>query len=453
LSDDKLKADAFNDFFTGIGTKISNSIPQGSKTHKDYLINNTVITVFEFDEIGPIYVIDIIKSLPSKSSSDLNGISSKLIKHIKVEIAVPLSHIFTQSLKNGVFPEALKCSRTVPIYKSGDKALCDNYRPISLVPTFSKLLEKIVATKLYNYLDLNSILYDHQYGFQQKKSTEHSILQLVNYVSTALNDNKYCVGIFLDIKKAFDCVDHNILFHKLDKLGIKNNKLNWFKSYLNNRSQRVDINGTISESKTISIGVLQGSSLGPLLFLCFINDMPRSSLFFSLLFADDTACLASHPDINTLYNMVNLELQKIACWFKANKLAVNVSKTKYIHFHYKQKKVDLTNYKVYYNDNDPENAQDQSRIFELSRIYNTNPNPDDRYYKYLGILVDESLTFDTHLSYISTKLCRSLYILNRAKNTLPKSTLKNVYFALIHPHLLYCTSITACTTKKNIDKL
>jgi len=398
-------------------------------------------------------VIDIIKSLPSKSSSDLSGISSKLIKHIRSEIAVPLSHIFTLSLNNGVFPDALKCSRTIPIYKSGDKSLCDNYRPISLVPTFSKLLEKIVATKLYNYLDLKNILYEHQYGFQQKKSTEHSILQLVNYVSTALNDNKHCVGIFLDIKKAFDCVDHNILFKKLDNLGIKNNKLDWFKSYLSNRSQKVDINGKVSESKNISISVLKGSSLGPLLFLCFINDMPPSSLFFSLLFADDTACLAAHSDIGILYNMVNAELQKIACLFKANKLAVNVSKTKYIHFHYKHKKVDLTDYKVYYNDNDPGNAQDQNRIFELSRIYNTNPNPDDRYYKYLGILMDESLTFDTHLSYISTKLCRSLYILNKAKNTLPKNTLKNVYFALIHPHLLYCSSIISCTTKKNTDKL
>ncbi|MBM3939250.1 MAG: hypothetical protein FJ333_11450 [Sphingomonadales bacterium] len=257
----------------------------------------------------------------------------------------------------------------------------------------------------------------------------------------------------MDIKKAFDCVDHNILFKKLDNLGIKNNKLDWFKSYLCNRSQKVDINGKISESKNISIGVLQGSSLGPLLFLCFINDMPRSSLFFSLLFADDTACLAAHSDIDVLYNMVNVELQKIACWFKTNKLSVNVSKTKYIHFHYKHKRVDLTNYKVYYNDNEPGNVQDQTRIFELSRIYDANPNFEDKYYKYLGILVDESLTFNAHLSYISTKLCRSLYILNKAKNTLPKSTLKNVYFALIHPHLLYCMSITACTTKKNIDKL
>jgi len=338
LTDDKSKADAFNNFFTGIGNKITDAIPQGSKSPNDYIPNNPDNINFEFDEIGPVHLIDIIKSIPSKSSSDLNGISSKLIKHVKSEIATPLSHIFTLSLKNGIFPNALKCSRTVPIYKSGDKALCDNYRPISLVNTFSKLLEKIVAIKLYNHLDLNNLLYEHQYGFQQKKSTEHSILQLVNYVSTALNNNKHCIGVFLDIKKEFDCVDHNILFNKLNNFGIKNNNLKWFKSYLNSRTQRVDINGKVSDSKSIDIGVLQGSSLGPLLFLCFINDMPRSSTFFSLLFADDTACLAVHSDINILYNTVNTELQKIACWFKTNKLAVNVSKTKYVHFHYKQKK-------------------------------------------------------------------------------------------------------------------
>jgi len=221
--------------------------------------------ILEFNEIGPIFVSDIIKSLPNKSSQDLNGVSLKLVKSIRTEISTPLAHIFNLSLSNGIFPESLKCSRTVPVYKCGQKNLCDMYRPISLVPTFSKILEKIVATKLTNHLELNKLIYKHQYGFQRGKQTEHNLLHLLNFVGNALNENKFCVGIFLDIKKAFDCVPRNILFKKLSNFGIKDTALNWFVSYLSNRQQKCDVNGSLSDSGDVEIGVLQGSTLGPII--------------------------------------------------------------------------------------------------------------------------------------------------------------------------------------------
>jgi len=167
LHDNVDKANAFNNFFTNIGREINGSVQNTVKSYSDYINtdnDNDNVPLLLMDDIGPIYVIDIIKALPNKSSKDLNGVSLKLIKFVKYEVSVPLSHIFNISINTGIFPMALKCTRTVPVYKSGSRNLCDNYRPISLVPTLSKILEKIVATKLSNHLDINKLVYKHQYG-------------------------------------------------------------------------------------------------------------------------------------------------------------------------------------------------------------------------------------------------------------------------------------------------
>jgi hypothetical protein len=163
--------------------------------------------------VGPIHLTDVIKAFESKDSPDLDGLSVKILKFIAIEISVPLAHIFNLSLTSGIFPCKLKTSRIVPIFKSGDPRLCDNYRPISLVNTLSKVLEKIVSINLTNHLQINDLLYKHQYGFQFGKSTEHNLIHVVNFISSALNDNEYCIGVFLDLKKAFDLCSHNILLN------------------------------------------------------------------------------------------------------------------------------------------------------------------------------------------------------------------------------------------------
>jgi hypothetical protein len=183
------------------------------------------------------------------------------------------------------------------------------------------------------------LLYEHQYGFQRGKSTEQNLIHLTNYIYNALNDKKYCLGLFLDLKKAFDVCSHNILLKKLPKYGINDTALKWFESYLKDRQQKVEINGSLSSTKTLNISVIQGSILGPILFLIYINDLYTASKLLKLMFADDTAGLASHNNINDLITFVNTELKKIARWFRANKMAVNVSKTKFIIFHTKGKKI------------------------------------------------------------------------------------------------------------------
>ena len=199
---------------------------------------------------------------------------------------------------------------------------------------------------------MNKLLYIHQFGFQKKLSTEHNLLHLTNYVSKALNDDEFCIGIFLDLKKAFDVVPHDILLKKLNYLGVNDNALAWFNSYLSGRTQCVDINGILSSPRNINISVMQGSVLGPLLFLCFINDLHTASKLFTLLFADDTCCLYAGINLKDLIKFCNDELQKIANWFSANKLAVNVNKCKYIIFHNKGKKLQFDNEKIIFNCNE-----------------------------------------------------------------------------------------------------
>ena len=270
--------------------------------------------------------------MDSKSSTDSNGISIKLLKNIKYQISEPLSHLFSLSVSTGVFPSKLKTSKTIPIFKAGDHTCCDNYRPISLLSSISKILEKVVATNLVNHLEINNLLFENQFGFLRGRSTLHNITILTSKISQALNEKKFVIGVFLDLKKAFDTVSHDILLQKLKKLGISGTPLKWFTSYLSGRSQFTVINGSTSTELPIDISVLQGSILGPILFLCFINDLHLSTWLLTLLFADDTAVLDSDSDLPSLINRVNTELQKIANWFRANKMSVNVSKTKYIIF-------------------------------------------------------------------------------------------------------------------------
>jgi hypothetical protein len=218
-------ANEFNDFFTEIGVKISESVQESNAKPEDFMpvINNLI--ELDLGGTGQVHICDIIKSLQPKNSCDIDGISTKLLKLLSTELSWPLAHIFGLSLRSGVFPKRLKYSRTVPIYKSGNHELCDNYRPIALLSTLSKILEKMVSVQLVNHLDRNNIIYQHQYGFQRNKSTEHSLIHSLNFISNALNDNKYCIGVFFDLKKAFDVCSHEILLMKLSKMGINGTAL------------------------------------------------------------------------------------------------------------------------------------------------------------------------------------------------------------------------------------
>jgi hypothetical protein len=238
ISDPLLIAEEFNSFFTNIGKTIFDSVRPTSVDPIDLMPEYPNLNSLEFTEVGPNHLCEIIKTFQTKSSCDLDRISIKLLKHVIFDVSVPLSHIFNLSLASGNFPSKLKTSRTVPIFKAGSPLLCDNYRPISLLSTLSKLLEKIVSRQLVAHLEDNNLIYEHQYGFQHGKSTEHNLIQLTNFLHSALNEKKYALGIFLDLKKAFDVCSHSILIRKLHKLGIRDSALNWFKQATESRHQR-----------------------------------------------------------------------------------------------------------------------------------------------------------------------------------------------------------------------
>jgi hypothetical protein len=452
-TDSRDKANVFNKFFCGVGKKIANSVEKTKTKYTDFLVDRPNLIPLEFGTITQAEFITLIENLESKSSTDIDGLSNKTLKFLRFELATPLVHLFNLSLSTGIFPAKLKTSRTVPIFKSGDPSVCDNYRPISLLSTVSKILEKAVACRLVNHLKYNNLLYGNQFGFQEGTSTVHHLLKLTNYVTKELNKKNYTVGIFLDLKKAFDVVPHNILLKKMEKLGVGGIAMRWFTSYLEGRSQKVDIDGQLSDIESLTISILQGSILGPILFLCFINDLPNCTDLLTLLFADDTAGLVSGPELRPLIQKANSELQKIAAWFRANKMAVNVSKTKFIIFKPKGKTVTINPGEGVLFDNNDSDEHDVNKIFELDRIYDENPNHADRSFKLLGVFLDENLTFNAHCTHVCNKLSQANYIINKVKNFLPRKSLRTLYFSLFHPHLLYCLPIYICTSSKNINKI
>jgi len=393
-------AENFNDFFSKIGTEIADSISETKSKPEDFMPTYQNLPDLELGEIHQTLVKDIIKSFESKGSLDSDGISTKLLKAISNEICIPLAHIFNLSILNGEFPNKLKKSRTVPIFKSGDPTSRDNYRPISLLSSLSKILEKIVSVQLVNHLDRNEILYKHQYGFQRHKSTEHNLIQAFNYIGTAINENKFCLGVFFDLKKAFDVCSYRVLIMKLEKIGIKGKALDWFKSYLTNRTQFVDIDGCFSSEMDILTCILQGSILGPILFLIYINDLFTVSQSLTLMFADDTFGLKSGNDLMTLIDSINTDINRMAIWFKANKLAVNKSKTKFIIFHARSKKLPLNLPDVKIDENEPGLPFDPSKITVLERIHDKNENIECRAYKLLGIYLDEHLSLEHHVHHL-----------------------------------------------------
>jgi hypothetical protein len=254
------------------------------------------------------------------------------------------------------------------------------------------------------------------------------------------------------LKKAFDVCSHSILIRKLHKLGIRDSALNWFKSYLQGRQQRVDINGNLSSSRALDISVLQGSILGPILFLCYINDLSLCTTLFTSMFADDTACADADSDLDSLITRANSELKKVALWFRANKMAVNIGKTKFIVFHNRGKIVDMNGRHIIYDDNEPL-AEDPHLVVPLERYHDAHPKPECRAYKLLGIHLDEHLNFNFHTNFLCNKLSRSLFCIRRAKNILTPTALKTLYFAFIQSHLSYCPIILSSISQQNFNQI
>ena len=406
-------ADHFNTYFTNIGNNLSNKIPLSDRNFNDYLLNSNSSSIF----LAPVTeqeILDIVNNLPNKKSSGHDLVNNFLIKSVILAISMPITFIMNLSMSTGVVPDDMKIARITPIFKSGDTQQVNNYRPISVLTSFSKILERIVYTCTSKFFDNHNILSDSQFGFREKHSTSHAILQLLDKISNSIDDSSHTLGIFLDLSKAFDTVNHKILLSKLAHYGIRGIALEWFRSYLTKRHQFVSINGCVSSLAEISHGVPQGSILGPLLFSIYINDFDKSSNLLSfILFADDSNLFYTHSNLNVLFDTVNSELNNISSWIRANKLSLNIKKTSFMLF---SKKV-THHPQIVYIDN--------------------NQIPRTDCLKFLGLYIDQDLSWKQHVNYLCKIISRNVGIINKLKHFFPREVLVTLYNALILPYINY----------------
>ena len=407
---------SLNSHFASVGNKLAASLPtQSNVSFRDYLTDPTT-THFNFSPVNEDTVIQIISKFEPKSTTTEDSISTKLLKFVKHQISRPIAYIINQSLSTGIFPDVLKIARVKSLFKKGDKSDPNNYRPISILPSISKIFEKAMLLQLHSYFHTNNLYFSSQYGFREKHSTELASLELLDKIYKDMDNGKTPFNIFIDLSKAFDSLNHDILLNKLKHYGVQQDALNLLGNYLLNRQQFTVIEDIRSNCVNLSTGVPQGSILGPFLFLVYINDLPKSSNKLSMInYADDTTLISNLEsfDNNSLSTSINTELQNITSWLNANKLCLNTAKSR-IMFFSPNRRLNLPTIFI--------NGQ------ELERVSKFN---------YLGIIINDKLSWTDHQNHISTKISKIIGVLTRLKHFLPQLILKTIYNSLIACHFHY----------------
>ena len=419
VSDPKSMADSLNDYFVNIGLTLAAEYEEEScnvaQTISDN-INSFQCAQFKFSPIPVDNVVSTLRGLKANKTNGLDKIPPKILKLSARIIAPSLTYIFNLSLATGIYIDDWKRARVTPIFKSGDRRQCANYRPISILPVVSKVFEKEVFRQVYGYLTENCMLSKFQSGFRPKHSTVTALIQMCDEWLENMDNGKMNGVVFLDIKKAFDSINHGILLNKMKKcFGISSIELKWFESYLFNREQQCSINEQLSSKKTITCGVPQGSILGPLLFLLYINDLPeclRSTT--PCMYADDTQIFSSSYDANELVVKLNSDLARVRNWLIQNKLQMHPSKSKlmFIGSSY--------NLKV--------------KNTEQPVVLNNTPVSRTDTHKCLGVQIDERLSWDSYIDMICKKTSAGIGAMRRIKPFVPVDTLKKVYKSLVQPY-------------------
>ena len=420
-------SDGFNNFFSNIGPKLAEQIETpADETIYDYLRNPIENSMF----LSPIVeadIINIVNNFKSKTSNDCDNIDMALVKNIIKFIATPLTHICNLSFSSGIFPDLMKMAKIIPLYKAGGKSQFTNYRPVSLLPQFSKILERLFNNRLNNFIEKNNVISESQYGFRANRSTSSALMDLIEQITDNLDNKQITIGIFIDLKKAFDTVNHQLLIKKLRYYGVRGKANTWLQSYLDNRKQFVYFNDHCSEANTVKCGVPQGSILGPLLFIIYINDIVNvSDLLKFVLFADDTNLFASGNNIKSLCSMISGELEKLNTWFCVNKLSLNLTKTSFMVFTNKS----ISNVSLFMCNT------------EIERVAVT---------KFLGVIIDDKLTWKEHIKQLSSKLAKCGSVIFKASSLLDSESLRTLYNSMFLPYISYCAEIWGNTYKSNLQ--
>lgn len=402
-SNKNISADNFNDFFISIVSKIVNGF--NINIHmQEALLSSIPMSVSSFAllPVTDTEVWNAIHSLKRSNSHDVYELSSNILKELSVYLVAPLTHLFNCCIAQGTFPDCLKVVRVVPLFKKGDPESLGNYRPISLVPLLGKVFEIILKNCLVQYYERNNFLNSAQFGFRKDRSTVQAVCRVVGDIIEGLEIGAH-VGLTLcDLSRAFDCVSHDLLLQKMFRYGIRGQAWNLFSSFLIGRKQLVVSNGQQSELKTVETGIPQGSVLGPLLFITYINDLFEFlSPDLCVCFADDTTLISKNRDINTLEDIMCNVRNRATDWFTQNYLQLNDHKTQ-----------------------------------ELL-ISTTHEHTNGSSVNLLGICLDDRLSWDAHILKLKVKLSSSVYVIRHLRNTLAFNALISIYYSLFHSHISY----------------
>lgn len=430
ISNSKQICETFNEHFSSIGSKLAEKIPSTSDNPLRYITPTPESLFLQPASVNEIIIL--INSLETNKSPGPDSIPTKIIKNNALAFSRLLCDSFNSMIETGSYPNCLKTAKVVPIFKSGDPALVDNYRPISTLSVFNKIFEKLLVNRLVQFFDQRNILYNMQYGFRNGSSTTVAITELVDKILEETDSKKFVGALFLDLKKAFDTINHNILLRKLDCYGIRGVANRIISSYLSNRTQFVSYNGEKSSLKRISTGVPQGSNIGPLLFLIYINDIGRICLKGTpRLFADDTALFYPHIKPEAILSNMHEDLLLLQNYFACNLLSLNLQKTKYMIFRSPKKAPPIT----------PDLLIGTDSIEKVDS------------FKYLGILLDCTLSWDPHIKNLANKISALCGILKKFSCFLPRKALLTFYFAHIHSRFSYLIISWGRACKSKLKRL
>lgn len=420
---------AFNKYFVNVGK------PLGDTPEPDNVLINNITSLSKsvfFSPSSSQEIVILINKLKNDVSAGHDDIKSVPIKRVAPLISDVLSYLVNLMFTTGVFPDDLKIAKVCPIYKSGNRMEMSNYRPISVLPVFSKLFEGVINCRLECFFTKHNLISACQYGFLKKKSAEQALLVIKDKILENIEHKHYTLGLFLDFRKAFDCVQHNILLEKLNYYGVRGVTHNLVQDYLRHRMQYVRVNDVASNRLTVTCGVPQGSILGPLLFLIYINDITKlPGSHDMIMYADDTNIFFTAKSLVQAEATVNWYLGNLQSWLQRNMFSLNLSKTSYIIFR-----------PINTADSYKANIQfGRVRIHEVDCI------------KFLGVWFHQNLSWNTHVSKLASEISKSVGCLYKVACLVPVWLRLQMYYALVYSKLTYCILVWGTTTPTNYQKL